>query len=478
MLLIELGFPAGRYHATAWGRHVNEGVPEWPPSPYRLVRALFDAWKRKRPTWEQARVQLLLSALSSAAPSFHLPDVTASHTRSFLSKNEEDPQSKTLIFDAFVVLSPRATVLMGWPEATLDVAAVKDLDELLSLLNYLGRSESWISARLLSGVSAVKWNCFPEQVCLEPGELEIVPVAAPVPEGAYQPIRAGRGKGARTLDWMDALASGTDLMMKAGWNHPPAMHYVDYLRPAGCFEPGDAPLPTYRIASIRSVLYAFDSKVLPLVTDSLEVAQRARDALMSFQKDDVSPKFSGKDQDSKPLIGHQHAFFLPLDENRDGRIDHLLIHCRTDFNEGERRALDRLDHLYQRGGKPELRCIPVQWNPKRMPSKCFASSTPFVPVRHFKPKREEFDEWIHAEIARECVNHGLPLPLVVDGVRELIVSGSRPIRWFEFRRNRKNDPVRSGFGVRIEFDQEVDAPFALGYGCHFGLGQFASVKCS
>src|ERR1700681_2435597 len=162
MLLIEFTFPAGRYHATAWGRHVNEGVPEWPPSPYRLVRALYDAWKRKRPEWEEPRVNSLLSTLSSAPPLYRLPDATVSHTRSFLSKNEEDPQSKTLIFDGFVVLSPRSTVLMGWPEAALDVRASNDLDKLLSVLNYLGRSESWIEARVVPGVSAVEWNCFSE----------------------------------------------------------------------------------------------------------------------------------------------------------------------------------------------------------------------------------------------------------------------------------------------------------------------------
>ena len=38
-ITIKLTFPGGRYHATPWGRHVNEGVPEWPPSPWRLLRA-------------------------------------------------------------------------------------------------------------------------------------------------------------------------------------------------------------------------------------------------------------------------------------------------------------------------------------------------------------------------------------------------------------------------------------------------------
>ena len=32
--------PGGRFHATPWGHHVNEGIVEWPPSPYRIVRAL------------------------------------------------------------------------------------------------------------------------------------------------------------------------------------------------------------------------------------------------------------------------------------------------------------------------------------------------------------------------------------------------------------------------------------------------------
>ena len=48
-ITLKLTFPAGRYHATPWGRHVNEGVPEWPPSPWRLLRALVAVWKRACP---------------------------------------------------------------------------------------------------------------------------------------------------------------------------------------------------------------------------------------------------------------------------------------------------------------------------------------------------------------------------------------------------------------------------------------------
>jgi len=477
MVLIELTFPAGRYHATAWGRHVNEGVPEWPPSPYRLARALYDAWKRKRPEWEEVRVNPLLNAVSSAPPLYRLPDATVSHTRSFLSKNEEDPQSKTLIFDGFVVLSPRSTVLMGWPEAALDVGVLDDLDELLSILNYLGRSESWIAARLVPGVTAVEWNCFPETHSDDVSQMEIVPVAVPIPQGEYTPIKVGTGRSARQLSWMDALATGTDVIQEAGWSHPPAMRYTDYLRPAECFEPSAATHTTRSTTEMNSVLYAFDSKVLPQVTETIVIAERVRRGLMSAHKElvgaqNVSFKFSGKGPEGEPIQGHQHAFYLPLDRDGDGRIDHVIVYCQLPFHGLEVVALDRLRSLWQRDGRPELRCIPVLWNERASQSRVFASTTPFVPSRHFKPKRNDFETWIRGEVVRECANHGLPAPVKVDGIGELSVTGGRSVRWFEFRRNRKDDPVRSGYGLRIEFDREIKSPLALGYGCHFGLGQF------
>jgi hypothetical protein len=33
--------------------------------------------------------------------------------------------------------------------------------------------------------------------------------------------------------------------------------------------------------------------------------------------------------------------------------------------------------------------------------------------------------------------------------------------------------VRPGFALRLTFPEPVMVPFAIGYGAHFGLGQFA-----
>ena len=46
-LTITVHFDLGRYHATPWGRNVNEGTVEFPPSPWRVLRALYSVWKTR-----------------------------------------------------------------------------------------------------------------------------------------------------------------------------------------------------------------------------------------------------------------------------------------------------------------------------------------------------------------------------------------------------------------------------------------------
>jgi CRISPR-associated protein Csb2 len=255
------------------------------------------------------------------------------------------------------------------------------------------------------------------------------------------------------------------------------MRFVDYLRPADCF----AVLPQQQQArsarGIDAVLYAFDSKVLPQVTETVEVAERARTLLMGIHKRivgdpaRVSPRFSGKSANGSPRTGHGHAFFLPQDRDGDGRVDHLLVRCAQPFDDEELHALDRLSAIWQRDGRPELACTPVQWSaPGRALS--LESATPFIPPRHWRQARGPFGQWLSDEVARECRNHGLPAPVRVEPVVELSIRGSRSIHWMEFRRNRKEDRIRSGYGFRLDFKEPVPEPLALGYGCHFGLGQF------
>jgi CRISPR-associated protein Csb2 len=384
-----------------------------------------------------------------------------------------------MIFDAFVVLSPRSTALMVWPAADPTPEALDDLDTLLSMLNYLGRSESWIEARVLRGVSGVEWNCTPASATHLDSSHELIQLACPIPASEYEPTRIGKGKKAQTLCWLDAISTGTDTIHKNGLSHPPAMKYVEYSRDSRCFEVSTGASPLPQSDPIHSVLYALDSKVLPSATQALEIAEQVRARLMGIHKtiagfENVSHRFSGRASSVTPLTGHRHAFYLPQDLDGDGKLDHLLIRCNEPFDLSELQALDRLDDLWQRKGKPGIRCIPIRWGGEPLLHTLVRSVTPFVTVRH--QKGEDFADWLRGEVVRECRHHGLPEPIAVRPMPSLEVAGGRTVRWAEFRRNRKEDPVRSGNGFVLEFAAPVPTPFSIGYGCHFGLGQFVAVK--
>jgi CRISPR-associated protein Csb2 len=216
------------------------------------------------------------------------------------------------------------------------------------------------------------------------------------------------------------------------------------------------------------------------VTETLEVAERVRRKLMGIHKRlvgdpaKVSPKLSGKDMQGRRLLGHRHAFILPLDRDGDGRLDHLLVTCREPFDRDERRALDQLESIWQPQGRPDVRCMPIFrgalgqiWPPATI----MQSVTPFVPPRHYRKGRGEFTRWLADELRREAAHHELP-PLARVTLLPCLRVAGRDLRWIEFRRNRRDDAARLGCGFELEFTQPPVGPVTLGYGCHFGLGLF------
>jgi CRISPR-associated protein Csb2 len=486
MLNIELKFPSGSFHATPWGRNVNEGVPEWPPSPYRLVRALYDAWKRKRPEWQVDRIEPLLAALASDPPLFSLPPASATHTRSFLSENNRDVSKRQLVFDAFVVLDKESSIIISWPNVELDEAQKKDLDELLSLLNYLGRSESWVAARVMSQSIDVSWNCTPLVGQIAENGKETVQVACPVPSHVYASksyaiTKSKKGK-PDYVGWLDALAWSVSDVLDSKISEPPAFQFVMYTRPARCFDVKQAHEAVKYEPQVNGVLFGLESKVLPQVTSTIEVSERIRRKLMGVHKritgdpKKVSLRFSGKDTDGKPLKGHRHAYIMPLDTNKDGLLDHLLITCKEPFELEELLALDRLRSIWQTGGRPDIQLVALQWGKMgeiigTKPNTRFISATPFLPPRHYRRARGDFEEWLEQEVVKEAENHGLPRPVQINIVPRLI-STSRDIRWLEFRRNRKDENAQIGYGFELTFPEPVTGPLAIGRDAHFGLGLF------
>lgn len=502
MIAVDLRFPAGHYHATPWGRNVNEGVPEWPPSPFRLARAVADAAFRRHPDWDEARLEAALRGLEHPAK-FVLPPATSSHLRLYQRQGSKVLSDKKLVFDTFVAIEPDARVVALF-DAALEEQAWRDLDELLQDINYLGRSESWVQAHLLPNPPASPppnaYECAPVSSAssLEGGE--VVRVACLRPADAYAALdpkpRAGtgrrkRGQSGRPMTWVQALCLSTSQLLKEGWTMAPGMTELDFLLPERALRGRVKPRRFQLGARFTEARFGLYSSVLPRVVDAVPMAERVRRKLMGIHRKRmdgepgrVSATFSGKTPDGRPAVGHRHAYLLSLDEDHDGRIDHLIVRAQEPFDETELAALDGLRSVWQPGGRPDIQLVlealtgePRRGSPHlasgvgRIVARRWMSATPFVTRRHYRKGRGIYEEWVDQEIRRACRQHGLPEPVSLTFLEHTVHSG-HPIRWMEFVRNRAGESPLGGHGRILTFAEPVAGPFAIGALAHYGLGLF------
>ncbi len=532
---ISLNFSSGRYHATPWGRHVNEGATEWPPSPWRLLRTLVATWKRKlEDRLAEAQVQRLLRTLA-AQPHFVLPRASAGHTRHYMPWFKKGPNDRTLVFDTFAVVPREVPVVIFWSELTLPSDQREQLQLLLAHINFFGRAEAWCTAGLMSdaetGKAARAVNCLPLNGGLISPECEIVRVLCADPDTAFgnehtpkneRTSGAGRKRHTEHLPLYDPdwhLCMETLALHKAKWSDPPGSRWVRYTRPRDCFKIEPVPRRSQSLVAaprFQIARFALDSTVLPLVTETLPVAEAARRGLMGiygklFPQPDGSrgrsEVFSGKDAASRPLQGHGHAYYLPTDEDGDGRIDHLTVVANDGFGPGELKALDRLRELRSREREESGHTLRVlflglgrfdDYEPKPLhTSHAWISATPFIATRYLKKsgtKRDPEELWgrpgafltsaLLEELGRmierrpDLADTSLDSikvdPLTDDhGVFGIGPQRLRPIQFKRFRQKRDDDGGNRPAGAfLITFPKAVRGPICLGHSSHFGLGLF------
>ncbi|MDQ1248067.1 MAG: CRISPR-associated protein Csb2, partial [Actinomycetota bacterium] len=149
---LAITFDLGRYHATPWGANVNEGAVEIPPSPWRLLRALYSTWRVHANDLPQDLVHGLLSTLAATEPVYAVPPHTIAHTRHYYpdSTSRRGTTSTDKTIDAFAAFATTdASLYVTWPvELSPDYRDA--LERLAKSLPYLGRADSVITAKLTS----------------------------------------------------------------------------------------------------------------------------------------------------------------------------------------------------------------------------------------------------------------------------------------------------------------------------------------
>lgn len=481
MIAIRMRFLAGRLHATPWGHHVNEGVVEYPPSLFRLLRSLVATARRAcLGQVAEAQVRRIVSALRTP-PVFHLPDAAVAHTRHYDQAN-----GGVKFFDTFVALNPQDELFWLWPEATLEEADRAALATLLTALGTFGRAESWCEAELVSEAETQRLatktdfiNSQPLQVGGQLRQQETLRLLLPQAELPAEKL-------------LQVLETETSTMRKEKQLEPTGTRWLSYSRAAGILTPRRFAQrqPATTLPNITVARFALASAVLPLVQETLSFAELVRSALFKLRPDEThSYAFSGKTPAGEPLEGHGHAYFLPTDEDGDGRLDHVTVYAARGFDPDDIKALGKIRKLKRYDNPHEVSVVLLGLGnveqfaqvPLFRHSKRWRSVTPFSLPRFAsrgagKPARKR--DQPEAQLLRELRVRAWPEPKNLIVRESYIANGRPPVRWLAFHSRRAKGAQGFGLaGFELEFAEPfTSGPLALGFGCHFGLGLFLPVE--
>lgn len=457
---MRIAFPWGRYHATRWGRNVNEGDPEWPPSPWRLLRALFATWKTRCPHLREEDVHAALRQLAPA-PTIHVPDIRSAHLRHYMpqtARTKKQEEKRKLTFDAFAVVDPHTPIFIEW-DVDMTARSASVVKDIAFSLSYLGRSESLCDMDLVQRFDRQGMT-------------------------AWRPVERDHGMDAEVLCArqpldINNLLQTPDDVRKNRRIIPHGSRLVPYAKtdPA----PVKARAPSIGV-TVSAVRFKVHPRPRPLIGDAVAVGELLRRAALE-KHGSPSAALSGRQQSGdRRLDGHRHAHYLSLTKQREsgsaGPVDSLVMWAPGMFNANEVAALSGVKWLRAGRSAPHVPDFAVTISALGdvehvaseivVPAARWISCTPFAPSR-YKNKKDTWRNHVKAEVVRELtVYRDMPMPASVR------VLGKDPRRYRRYRLPPKESlrSSRRASMVEIRFDAPVKGPIVLGALSHYGLGLF------
>lgn len=464
--ILRITLLSGRYGATPWGRSEHEGQVEYPPSPWRLLRAILQggfAWSGVPEQLPQG-VDELVALLAQHPPTYHLPYGEYGQIRGFRpsygcepvspldTKGYSHAQGKRRSFiDSYLQLGAGAALHVCW---SVDLSAQQErlLTACLASLSYLGRAEY-------------------------PALWQVVPT---MPEANCEPDPAGTmtvlccgGEGV-----LDGLRMNPQQARQEGRQAPPGQQWVSYR-----YDPHRPPVLAdgSRARQANRALFAFLSPFPFPAGAGIAWTDRLHRALL--QRAPNSSLFSGL-AGGQPLGEDQRAWYRW--EEEDGNLTLLEVFSPQPFVDTEIEALRCLHRLYGRGGvQVPLRLMRLDLVPIPTEQQ-LRTTTPMLLYTTPRPGRLQRSpagqaiqsllwglgdqgklepatfQWLEQEeqVAVTHPRHGRIAARVVEVVDEQRIVG---------RGNRK---AASSLGFHVQLEAEHPLPaLGIGWGRHFGAGR-------
>ena len=501
-LRVSISFPLGRYHATPWDRHVNEGAIEWPPSPWRLVRALVAVWHDRCPELSEEAVLEVLNVVGDH-PTYALPRSLAAGTRHYypgsaqqLPKNHDTAK----VLDTFRAVDPAAVLEVRW-SGELSESGLKAATTLFERLGYLGRADSICEASVISDSDRAELVASEETLSAFPDQSGDHRLLAP-----ELPIH------------LASITVQTDAMRAAGYAQPQASVLAHYrIEPEEDIDGHMTQPPITTVDRPQVAVLSVAGRPAPSHELALVVAERVRSALQSHfgrrNQHAASPTFAGHlahaerpKHDDHRSDDHQHLHLLAL-PGPDRRIDRIVAWAPEGFGPEEVAALASISDIYPPGRGPGTRgdrstaererqavrglsqfrvALAALGKPHEVvpdlvgPSRVWRSATPMIPTG--RPNRQDLADtkrlggvalrFARRRMSRELHYRGLPAPASVEFLNRPPTAAQRYRR---HRIGRTLKDARSATWLEIVFEVPQQGPLALGALSHLGMGLFLPV---
>lgn len=503
-LIIKQRFPLGRFHSTRWNQNPFEDpYGEWPPSPWRFLRALAARWiQYSRETGdddEQTRDELI-QILAKHPPSFRLPPFSwrgiairqYQPTKvEWSDKNKKNPGFKkpavTLVHDHFRTVSPIEPVYWFWEKIdNLDTNHSTLLYELLRRITYFGRAESFCRFEILNTYANIpEPNCILKKLrtnghpvlVVDPNcELDLEDLFAATDDKRISSRRIPPGSAWFYADIPER--PNIKYVSKEMLKYPANLTLIQFAIGGRVYPP---------IERWVKVTERFRGLVLRISSQNLTNNPKAKyHDLTEIQKDELK-LLSGKDGKGQPLEGHQHAYFFLMPDDH-GNPTRLICYRKIPFTPKEIDSLLAASSfkIAWESGSPDwyVRLVPL---PFEVPtpvdfcskSQIWKSLTPFVlPGNRYRFRRHGKERPGETPVRLlEKLLDKLDYPKPVD----IEFIDTNQVEWVYIHasikekrklKEQRTQAIHRGYRCRITFAEPVIGPISLGHSSHYGLGLF------
>ncbi len=476
-VVVQVSLLSGRYHAHPWGEAQHAmGSPEWPPSPWRLLRGLAAAWfdASPPPVTEEERDNLLQALGRASPPAMWLPSVSFEEIPYYQPIVESKKPKRVLHFDHFAVLSEGDTGACFCFDFDADLSARQQgvLALLLARMTYFGRAESRARLSLVESPSEHL-----HRVTFADGRS--------ASDEIRRRVLVTRNNFCAANLWAEGKQRHlVEAAIRERRKRPPNTDWIDYALPSVIVRPQlDRSLvaASEECRSVAEVQFGLFRRVPIRLSEAVRVAREIRDqAAANFEAGTgaSSRRLTGREADGSAAKGHRHVFWLPDPGKGTGYLQRCIVWFPDGADGIDQRELDAIlgvRRIFCDDDYPIL-VVVERVTEKRCPpaaSRRWKSLTPFLAPLHSRRGRRELKP--SDQLQRMVEETTGATPRVIEASAPGSLGRLTTVRTHLYRQGKWRWTKRPATWFELEFDHPVVLPRPLGADAHFGLGRFVPV---